>query len=156
MAWQTRAICHAIGWQFRSYEASPSVQVLYWQRKFRERHIRLLPVVISDDELMDNADGQEHPQRVRRQRQEPIAFVKCLAARNAVGIATVEHIKHDDGDADGVGRNGNPAKSVDKQIAARQNQIAGISGTEIYNTHADFKEEKNLVAILKNPFKLLE
>ena len=35
-------------------------------------------------------------------------------------------------------------------------QIAGISGTEIYNTHADFKEEKNLVATLKNPFKLFQ
>ena len=105
MALQTRAICHAIGWQFRPYEASPSVQVLYWQRQFREHHILLLPVVIFDDELADNTDGQEHPRRVRRLRQEPIAFVKCFAARNAVGIATVKHIKHDDGDADGIGRN---------------------------------------------------
>lgn len=35
-------------------------------------------------------------------------------------------------------------------------QIAGISGTEIYNTHADFKEEKGLLATLKNPFKLFQ
>ena len=35
-------------------------------------------------------------------------------------------------------------------------EIAGVSGTEIYNTHADFKEEKGLVAALKNPFKLFQ
>ncbi len=35
-------------------------------------------------------------------------------------------------------------------------KIAGVSGTEIYNTHADFKEEKGLVAALKNPFRLFQ
>jgi hypothetical protein len=35
-------------------------------------------------------------------------------------------------------------------------QINGISGTEIYNTHADFKEEKALVATLRNPLKLFQ
>jgi hypothetical protein len=29
--------------------------------------------------------------------------------------------------------------------------IHGLSGTEIYNTHADFKDEKNLISALRNP-----
>lgn len=35
-------------------------------------------------------------------------------------------------------------------------QISGVTGTEIYNTHADFKDEKSLVAALKNPLKLFQ
>ena len=34
-------------------------------------------------------------------------------------------------------------------------EIRGLSGVEIYNTHADFKGEKRLVASLKNPLWLL-
>jgi hypothetical protein len=30
-------------------------------------------------------------------------------------------------------------------------EIRGLTGTEIYNTHADFKDEKNLLAALRNP-----
>jgi hypothetical protein len=33
-------------------------------------------------------------------------------------------------------------------------EIRGLTGTEIYNTHADFKEEKNLIAALRNPLWL--
>src|SRR6185295_1376641 len=33
-------------------------------------------------------------------------------------------------------------------------QIRGITGCEIYNTHADFKDEKRLVSALKNPLWL--
>jgi hypothetical protein len=33
--------------------------------------------------------------------------------------------------------------------------IPGITGNEIYNTHADFKEEKRLVASMRNPLWLL-
>jgi hypothetical protein len=29
--------------------------------------------------------------------------------------------------------------------------IPGLTGTEIYNTHADFKDEKNLIAAMRNP-----
>jgi hypothetical protein len=29
--------------------------------------------------------------------------------------------------------------------------IRGLTGTEIYNTHADFKDEKNLIAAMRNP-----
>ncbi len=35
-------------------------------------------------------------------------------------------------------------------------QIQGVTGVEIYNTHADFKDEKNLVSALKNPFRMLQ
>ena len=35
-------------------------------------------------------------------------------------------------------------------------QIQGVTGMEIYNTHADFKDEKNLVSALKNPFRMLQ
>jgi hypothetical protein len=38
-------------------------------------------------------------------------------------------------------------------------EIRGLTGTEIYNTHADFKDEKNLMTALRNPlwiFKLAE
>jgi hypothetical protein len=31
-------------------------------------------------------------------------------------------------------------------------EIRGLTGTEIYNTHADVKDEKNLLAALRNPF----
>lgn len=34
-------------------------------------------------------------------------------------------------------------------------QLAGITGNEIYNTHADFKEEKRLIAAMKNPLWLV-
>lgn len=34
-------------------------------------------------------------------------------------------------------------------------EIRGLTGVEIYNTHADFKDEKRLVAALKNPLWLL-
>lgn len=34
--------------------------------------------------------------------------------------------------------------------------IKGVSGMEIYNTHADFKDEKGLMSALKNPFRLLQ
>jgi hypothetical protein len=34
-------------------------------------------------------------------------------------------------------------------------QIQGITGCEIYNTHADFKDEKKLVEALKNPMWLI-
>jgi hypothetical protein len=30
-------------------------------------------------------------------------------------------------------------------------EIRGLTGVEIYNTHADFKDEKNLIAALRNP-----
>ena len=76
-------------------------------RQIRECGIFFLHVVLFSDQLANGADGQEHSERVRRQWLEPVAFVKRLAARNAVGIAAVEHIEHDDGDANGVGRNGN-------------------------------------------------
>ncbi len=33
-------------------------------------------------------------------------------------------------------------------------QIAGLTGVEIYNTHADFKDEKKLVVALRNPLWL--
>src|SRR4029450_5211366 len=33
-------------------------------------------------------------------------------------------------------------------------QIEGLTGVEIYNTHADFKDEKNLVAAMRNPLWL--
>src|SRR5262249_39611000 len=33
--------------------------------------------------------------------------------------------------------------------------IAGLSGTEIYNTHADFKEETKFISALKTPIGLL-
>jgi hypothetical protein len=35
-------------------------------------------------------------------------------------------------------------------------EIRGLTGTEIYNTHADFKDEKNLIAALRNPFWILK
>jgi hypothetical protein len=35
-------------------------------------------------------------------------------------------------------------------------QIRGLTGTEIYNTHADFKDEKNLIAALRNPLWLVK
>jgi hypothetical protein len=31
-------------------------------------------------------------------------------------------------------------------------EIRGLTGSEIYNTHADFKDEKNLIAAMRNPF----
>ncbi len=34
-------------------------------------------------------------------------------------------------------------------------EIRGLTGVEIYNTHADFKDEKRLVASMKNPLWLL-
>jgi hypothetical protein len=33
-------------------------------------------------------------------------------------------------------------------------EIAGLTGSEIYNTHADFKEETKFIAALRNPFTL--
>lgn len=33
-------------------------------------------------------------------------------------------------------------------------EIDGVTGVEMYNTHADFKEEKNMIAALKNPLRL--
>jgi hypothetical protein len=35
-------------------------------------------------------------------------------------------------------------------------EIRGLNGTEIYNTHADFSDEKDLAAKLKNPLGMLE
>ena len=35
-------------------------------------------------------------------------------------------------------------------------QIQGVTGVEIYNTHADFKDETNMMAALKNPFRMLQ
>jgi hypothetical protein len=35
-------------------------------------------------------------------------------------------------------------------------EIRGLTGVEIYNTHADFKDEKNLLAALRNPFWIFE
>ncbi len=35
-------------------------------------------------------------------------------------------------------------------------QINGVTGCEIYNTHADFKDEKRLMASLKNPLWLIQ
>ncbi len=35
-------------------------------------------------------------------------------------------------------------------------KIQGVTGCEIYNTHADFKEEKRLVSSLKNPLWLIQ
>lgn len=35
-------------------------------------------------------------------------------------------------------------------------QIQGVTGTEIYNTHADFKEEKRLLSALKNPIRMMQ
>ena len=34
--------------------------------------------------------------------------------------------------------------------------IHGLTGVEIYNTHADFKDEKNLQAALRNPLWLFQ
>src|SRR5204863_7898249 len=34
-------------------------------------------------------------------------------------------------------------------------EIRGLSGVEIYNTHADFKDEKRLLAAMKNPLWLV-
>ncbi len=35
-------------------------------------------------------------------------------------------------------------------------QVNGVTGCEIYNTHADFKDEKRLLASLKNPLWLIQ
>ncbi len=35
-------------------------------------------------------------------------------------------------------------------------EIVGVSGVEIYNTHADFKEEKELISALKNPLRVYQ
>src|SRR5262249_35621330 len=35
-------------------------------------------------------------------------------------------------------------------------EIRGLTGTEIYNTHADFKDEKKLIAAMRNPLWLLQ
>ncbi|MBM4004153.1 MAG: hypothetical protein FJ295_12835 [Planctomycetes bacterium] len=35
-------------------------------------------------------------------------------------------------------------------------KVRGVTGVEIYNTHADFKDEQGLVAALKNPFKIFQ
>ncbi len=34
-------------------------------------------------------------------------------------------------------------------------EIRGVTGSEIYNTHADFKDEKELIAALRNPLGIL-
>jgi hypothetical protein len=34
--------------------------------------------------------------------------------------------------------------------------IQGVTGMEIYNTHADFKDEKKMIAALKNPFRMIQ
>jgi hypothetical protein len=35
-------------------------------------------------------------------------------------------------------------------------QIHGVTGVEIYNTHADFKDEKNMMTALRNPFRMIQ
>ena len=35
-------------------------------------------------------------------------------------------------------------------------EIQGVTGMEIYNTHADFKDEKNMISALKNPFRMIQ
>lgn len=35
-------------------------------------------------------------------------------------------------------------------------KIEGVTGVEIYNTHADFKDEKNLMETLRNPFRMIQ
>jgi hypothetical protein len=35
-------------------------------------------------------------------------------------------------------------------------EIQGVTGMEIYNTHADFKDEKNMLSALKNPFRMIQ
>src|SRR5262249_38317672 len=35
-------------------------------------------------------------------------------------------------------------------------EVRGLTGVEIYNTHADFKDEKNLIAALRNPLWILK
>src|SRR5262249_40449037 len=35
-------------------------------------------------------------------------------------------------------------------------EVHGLTGTEIYNTHADFKDEKNLIAAMRNPLWLVK
>jgi hypothetical protein len=34
-------------------------------------------------------------------------------------------------------------------------EIRGLTGTEIYNTHADFKDERNLIAAMRNPLWMI-
>jgi hypothetical protein len=35
-------------------------------------------------------------------------------------------------------------------------EISGLTGTEIYNIHADFKDEKNLIAAMRNPLWIVQ
>jgi len=35
-------------------------------------------------------------------------------------------------------------------------EVRGLTGSEIYNTHADFKNEKQLIAALRNPLEMLK
>jgi hypothetical protein len=35
-------------------------------------------------------------------------------------------------------------------------EIRGLTGTEVYNTHADFKDEKKLIAALRNPLWIIQ
>ncbi|WP_170207233.1 hypothetical protein [Roseinatronobacter monicus] len=95
------------------------IKLLSEPHQLRERGVLFLQVVLSSDELANIADGHEHSERVRSQGLEPVAFVKCPAARNAIRITAVKDIKHDDRDANGVGRNGDSPEGVDKQIAAK-------------------------------------
>ncbi len=64
---------------------------------------------------------------------------EIVAAARATGTSVLMFSEH-------------PADHYDFYVDGNQ----GVTGVEIYNTHADFKDEKNLVSALKNPFRMIQ
>ena len=75
--------------------------------------------------LTNRRHGQIKPERVGLQGLKPISFIQRLAVCRAFGIAAVQNVQHDDGKTDPFGGMGNPAQSINEEIAA--NPVAPVS-----------------------------
>jgi hypothetical protein len=71
------------------------------------------------DERPDRRDRQEHPQCVRRERGEPIAFVQRRSPCNALRVSAIQHIQHHHREAEIFGGTGDPSQGIDKRVAAK-------------------------------------
>lgn len=61
---------------------------------------------------------QKQPKRIGSQRRKAIAEVQSLAPRNLRWVAAIEHIQHDDRNAEGLRRSGKAGQAIDQQITA--------------------------------------
>jgi hypothetical protein len=62
--------------------------------------------------------GQKQPKRIENQRRKAITEIQSLAPRDLRRVTAVEHIQHDDRNAESLRRSGKARQAIDQQIAA--------------------------------------